>query len=761
MRLDPEPEPRVEVLGIRHHGPGSARAVVEALDDLDPELILIEGPADADSLVFLAKSSDLVPPVALLAYASDQPAVSAFWPFAMFSPEWQALQWGVRQEIAVQFCDLPASVMLARQASTDDLFDQEGEEVEVDHDEDDNSRTEEISRIRADPLALLAEAAGYDDPERWWDDVVESRREGATAFVAITEAMAAIRAEAPGASPREALREARREAQMRQVLRKSLKAGYRRIAVVCGAWHAPALTGKLPPATADARLLRGLAKRKTTLTWVPWTHSRLSVHSGYGAGVTSPGWYHHLFSTETHPTERWFTAVARVLRSHDLPVSSAHVIEATRLAEALSALRGRVSPGLDEVTEATQSVLCDGDSVRLALVMREVVIGEALGQVPPEAPSVPLEADLRATARRLRLKIDPLEKVLTFDLRKENDREKSRLLNRLRVLDIRWGMRDEEARGTGTFKEVWALSWEPEFAVHLVEASTWGTTVAAATRARLIDRATKAERLAQISAAVESALICELPEVLPEILTALTTRAAMDLDVEHLMEAVPALARAARYGNVRQTDTSALGVVADGLLVRICAALPATVASLSDEAAAVLVPQLRDVHAAVLLQGEQATHRELWLEVIGRIASRDDVHGLIGGRLTRLLVDAEVLSRAEGGLRLRRALSVGADPLAKAAWVEGFLAGGALLLIHDPALLAALDEWVSSLGDEAFVELLPLIRRTLGTFSSPERRSIGNQLRTPGRAALVEPEFDLELARPAIDAVAALLGASR
>ena len=84
---------RVAVLGIRHHGPGSARSVVTELDRLQPEAVLIEGPADAADVLPLAADPDMVPPVALLAYAPDAPRVSAFWPYAVFSPEWQALAW--------------------------------------------------------------------------------------------------------------------------------------------------------------------------------------------------------------------------------------------------------------------------------------------------------------------------------------------------------------------------------------------------------------------------------------------------------------------------------------------------------------------------------------------------------------------------------------------------------------------------------------------------------------------------------------------
>ena len=235
---------------------------------------------------------------------------------------------------------------------------------------------------RRDPIAVLAEAGGHDDPERWWEDVVEHRgtdRPGADdglvdGFAALTEAMAAVRdhlGEEP--DPAERAREAAREAQMRQVLRAATKQA-ERVAVVCGAWHAPALSGKLPTAVADRAALRGpdgkaLPKRKVALTWVPWTHGRLATASGYGAGITSPGWYHHLFTAPDRVVTRWLTRVAALLREHDLPVSSAHVIEAVRLAEALAALRRRPLAGLAEVVEATRAVLCEGEEAAARLVL--------------------------------------------------------------------------------------------------------------------------------------------------------------------------------------------------------------------------------------------------------------------------------------------------------------------------------------------------------------------------------------------------------
>ena len=105
--------PGTYVLGIRHHGPGSARGVLAELRRIDPDIVLIEGPADADPLVGFVGSDEMSPPVAILAYAATRPSAAAFWPFAAFSPEWQAMCWAVDNARPVRFCDLPASIVLA------------------------------------------------------------------------------------------------------------------------------------------------------------------------------------------------------------------------------------------------------------------------------------------------------------------------------------------------------------------------------------------------------------------------------------------------------------------------------------------------------------------------------------------------------------------------------------------------------------------------------------------------------------------------
>ncbi|WP_435852901.1 DUF5682 family protein [Streptomyces vietnamensis] len=758
------------LLGVRHHGPGSARGVWAALEAEQPAAVLVEGPAEADALVALAGDPDMRPPVALLAHAVDDPGRAAFWPMAEFSPEWVAIRWALDRGATVRFVDLPATHTLA---AADPTW----------RDEEDDDEAVAGSGLRIDPVAELARAAGYEDAERWWEDVVELRGDGdpTAPFEALAEAMGALRETyGHGGHPRDLVR----EAYMRLQLRAARKEFGDSVAVVCGAWHVPALT-RGTTVTADKALLKGLPKVKAELTWVPWTHRRLARRSGYGAGIDAPGWYGHLFAAPDRPVERWMTKVAGLLRAEDHPVSSAHVIEAVRLAETLAALRGRPLPGLDETTDAVRAVLCEGSDVPLGLVRDRLVVGDVLGEVPAGAPAVPLQRDLARRQRTLRLKPEAQERELGLDLRKDTDGERSRLLHRLRLLGVHWGEPAAGRAGTGTFRETWRLRWEPELHVQVAEAGVWGTTVEGAATAKAESLALAATALADVTALAEHCLLAGLTDALPVVMRALADRAALDTDVAHLAQALPALARSLRYGDVRGTGTAALGEVAAGLAERICVGLPPACAGLDADAAAEMRDRLDAVHTAIgLLQDRPETAAPTgpeadtspampdapiapgrpaashgpaspgcgaaaapgrpagglarrWTGVLRRLADRDRTPGVLRGRAARLLLDEGGIGDGEAAVLMSRALSPGTPPGDAAAWIDGFVggaSGGGLLLVHDERLLGLVDAWLAGVPDAAFTDVLPLLRRTFATYETGVRRTLGELVARGPRA---------------------------
>ncbi|MGC5563832.1 DUF5682 family protein [Streptomyces sp. FR-108] len=754
------------LLGVRHHGPGSARAVRAALDAAKPRVVLLEGPPEADALIALAADEDMRPPVALLAHVVDEPGRSAFWPLAEFSPEWVAIRWALDHDVPARFIDLPATHTLAQEkeetGESEDEGEPDGARPEAAEDSEAAEDAEPARAVRIDPLAVLAETAGYDDPERWWEDVIEhrgARGEDAFApFEVLGEAMEALReVYGTGGHDRDLLREAYMRLQVRAAQREFADD----VAVVCGAWHVPALRQRTTVA-ADRALLKGLPKVKTDMTWVPWTHRRLSRMSGYGAGIDSPGWYGHLFAAADRPIERWMTKVARLLRDEDRPVSSAHVIEAVRLADTLAAMRGRPLPGLTETTDAVRAVMCEGSDVPLALVHDRLVVGDVLGEVPATAPAVPLQRDLARLQRRLRLKPEAQERELELDLRKETDGGRSRLLHRLRLLGIRWGEPVASRGSTGTFRETWRLQWEPELAVRVAEAGVWGTTVIAAATAKAESDAVGARSLAEVTGLAERCLLAELPDALPVVMRILADRAALDADVGHLAQALPALVRSLRYGDVRGTDTQALAEVAAGLAERVFVGLPPACAALDAEAAEEMRGHIDAVHSAVGLlaegteetgraEGTQRTEgagsgkeaeggagdpragiRGRWHSVLGTLSARDTVPGVVRGRAVRLLLDDGELGQEEAARLMGLVLSPGTAPGDAAAWIEGFVGGGSgggMLLVHDERLLGLVDSWLTGVPGDAFTDVLPLLRRTFSEYEPGVRRTLGELVR--------------------------------
>jgi hypothetical protein len=776
--MSPTPDfhlPSPNIFGIRHHGPGSARSLLRALEELGPDAILVEGPPDAAEVLPLLAHAEMRPPVALLIYAPDDPRRAVYYPFATFSPEWQALRFGLTSGIPVRFMDLPQAYQLAEVLSSEFLvLSQEpgtAEKIAEPDAEHSELRTQnsELSP-RHDPLGWLAQAAGYSDGERWWEHMVEHRRDGAGLFEAILEAMTALRAEAPPPEGAEGVIEARREAWMRQAIRAARREGFERIAVVCGAWHTPALVD-LAGAKEDAALLKGLPKTKVQATWVPWTHGRLSYHSGYGAGVESPGWYEHLWlagaagRTPTEVAIHWLARVARLLREQDMDASSAHVIEAVRLAEALAGLRDRPLPGLPELNEASQAVLCFGSELPMRLIHEQLIVGEMLGEVPAETPQAPLQQDLAREQRRLRLPAEASWRDYDFDLRKANDLERSHLLHRLILLGVRWGQLQRSGGGKGTFHELWRVQWQPELTVALIEAGAWGNTIGDAAAAFARDAADKAADLPALTRLVDAALLADLPAAITHLMHRLQDEAAVASDIAHLMDALPPLANVVRYGNVRKTDTGAVSSVVDGLVARICVGLPAACASLDDDAAAAMFDRLLACNGALALL-QNAEHLAAWHAALGRLADMPGGHGLIAGRACRLLLDAGIISAEDAARRLGLALSAAAAPAQAADWVAGLLAGSGALLVHDDTLFGIVDSWLASMHGDVFTQTLPLLRRTFATFEQPERRAIGERARTRRPRAHVrgteeatyQASFDVERGAAVLPLVARLLG---
>jgi len=748
------------LLGIRHHGVGSAKNVVAMLEKIRPDLIFVEGPPEMEPLMAWAGQKDLQPPVAALCYDMVAPQEAAFYPFAEFSPEWQAACFANKNNIPLRLMDLPIALSweLRKLPGANDLI----------------ASVQELAvpqRKYADPIHYFAEISGYTDADLWWEHHFEQkfRADSPEAhFEAVLTMMHTLRESGVESVLDEENRY--REAWMANLIRQAQRELYSNIAVICGAWHAPALLDLKKTEKEHARIVRDLPKSKIKvgITWVPWTNERLSFDSGYGAGLVSPGWYAHLWKYPLDTGAQWLTAVAHMFRRQKMDVSTAHVIESVRLAETLAILRALSRPGLQELQEATQTVMCMGDAVLLDLVRKELVVGFSVGKVPDDIPKIPLQADFEENCRKLKLvigvesnhKLPDASKVL--DLRKASDLERSIFLHRLLILHIPWATQTE-ARTQGTFKEVWELEWRPEVIIVLIEKGVWGNTVEAAAQQYLLHRAQRSVSVSALAQMMVDTLPSELFDALPPLLSRIHDVAALSAEIMDLMAAVAALSKTGRYGNVRQTDLSAINTLLKGFITRICVGLPGTCRSLDGEAAQQMFLNIRLMQEAVRLLEEPSSEAE-WLKVLVQLSELSGIHPLIAGCATRLLFDVQQLRPDKAAMRFSFALSAGQDADWSAAWIEGFLKSSGMVLLYDETLWNLLFEWVEQLPDDTFKNLLPILRRTFAKFEPAERRKLGEKAKrgivigadteTPGQYTAV---FDTALADLPMELLTSLL----
>lgn len=205
----------------------------------------------------------------------------------------------------------------------------------------------------------------------------------------------------------------------------------------------------------------------------------------------------------------------------------------------------------------------------------------------------------------------------------------------------------------------------------------------------------------------------------------LENRAALTGDLPQLMAAIPPLAQVSRYGDVRQTDAAQVLHVLDGLIVRVCIGLGVACRALDDEAAASMTGRISRLHAAIKLV-ERPDHLDDWLTALQQIADADNVHHQVQGRAARLLFDEHCGTASDAADRMSRALSRAAAPEAAAAWLEGFLSDGGIILAHDDALFQLLDQWVIGLSADHFIQALPPVRRTFSTFRGRPAARLAN-----------------------------------
>lgn len=709
------------LFGVRHLSPAGAFHLRRLLDTVRPRLVLVEGPSDLSGQLPDITRPETAPPIAILAYTQAAPVRSILYPFAEYSPEYQAIAWAHEHGAECRFMDLPSDVFLALGSARPPVDQQEGE-------------------ARFDAYAALDAQAGEDGHETFWERTLEhatdpdAYRLGAAEFGAQLRDLTAGR-EGDWAET------VVREAYMRRVIEDALSGEYApgEIVAVTGAYHVEGLKTAAPMTDAE---IAALPREPSSHTLMPYSYYRLSTRSGYGAGNRAPAYYSLLWQglqkgSGSWAAESYLARIALYQRESGTSVSSAEVIEAVRLAGSLAALRGSGRPALRDLRDAAVTCLGGGSFAAVSRAVASAEIGSAIGALPDGVSRTSIQADFYRQLKDLKLEKyrDLTAQDLPLDLRENRnvktarsaflDLERSAFLHRLRVLGVSFGQRREVEQDNATWAERWVLRWAPEAEIELVESALKGDTVAQAASFQLGERVEAATGMADIAAVIEDAFTCGMAGAVTCATAALQAMAVDAAGLDDLAATAQRLSVVVQYGGVRRLDSAPLEPILRQIYLRCCLIL-STACACDDTGAKVVAQSIERVNAAAL--AHDFLDNQPWLDALTQVARRDDLNTKLSGFAAAILLERGAMDAQSLDLEVRRRLSRGVPADLGAGWFEGLAMKNRYALIARLPLWRSLSEYLDGLDDEEFKRALVFLRRAFADFSAGEKDDIAENL---------------------------------
>lgn len=732
----------VHIFGVRHLSPGGAQHLLSYLHEIEPTAVLIEGPSDATPEIRHIMNRTTKPPIAILAFTEEIPVRTALWPLAVYSPEYQAMCWAEKQGAYTAFIDLPSSVIVALQdirtqsrvaAKQNEIFEESYAKEQV---------PEEASFYES-----VAELAGETDYEMYWERSFEhNMNRGAyqKAILSFSTQMRQISEEQESEyNITEYAHNTIREAYMRRQIQDTIAAGHQpeKIVVVCGAYHADALADLAAGITDEE--LGALPSLKTKLTLMPYTYFKLSSLSGYGAGNLAPYYYQMMWermeegSLEDLP-HHYLSTVARYLRTSGTHRSTAEIIEAVRLAEALAALHGGSAPTLRDLRDAALTLLGRGELGVIAEALARTDIGTAIGELAEGISQTPIQDDLNRQLKRLKLEKykTPVANVLELDLRENRrvsseeaaflDLNRSFLFHRLRMLGIDLVSLRASGQTRATWAEHWVVKWSPEVEIQVVESTLLGETIEIASAYVLQQKLSSSSTIAEASGLIRTAYECGMLHQMEAGRQTLQRLAIDTQDVVQIADSIHELSLLIQYGDVRRIDTKPLIPLLEQLFRRACLFL-LDASHCNDEASGEMLKAMNILNQATTSHSEVVDER-LWIQELQHLSERDDCNPRLSGVACSILLERNAMTVQQCAEEVSRRLSPGIPAELGAGWFEGMSMRNRYVLLSRLSLWEQLNEYILSLDDEEFVRALVFLRRAFSTFAPREKTMIAELL---------------------------------
>jgi hypothetical protein len=486
-----------------------------------------------------------------------------------------------------------------------------------------------------------------------------------------------------------------------------------------------------------------MPKTNALYTLMPYSYYRMSSRTGYGAGNKAPNyfdmmWKHYKANNIDELAVNYLSQVAQTLRLKGFNASTASVIEATKMATALTSLRDGHIPVLEDLHDAVITCFGGGDLASVAEAINSIDIGNRIGNIPEGISQTPIQQDINQELKKLKLEQykNEIPQEITLDLR-ENikvkstqaaflDLHRSTFFHRLMVLGIQFIQKEKHQQDKANWAEKWSLRWSPEIEIQIIETNLKGETIEIATAFELKERLQNSEDIDQVAEIIKLACLCQLTSIFSNAISILQKQLVECNDFKKVALAAREISFLIEFEGIRQVDFTPLLPIFQQLFLR--ATLLVIDASNCDDKATTHILQGIQNMEYLAQQFSDTVDVEFWHKKIEILAKRDDLNTKLSGNAFAILLERNLVSDDQCAIEVSRRLSSGIPAELGAGWFEGLSQRNRYALLSRIVIWKELNLYIQNLEDDEFIRSLVFLRRAFSDFEAQQKNSIAELL---------------------------------
>lgn len=734
---------------IRHHSPVCAWHLRKAIAAYQPEVILIEGPINAQEQIPVLAHPDTKAPVALYYFYKDKKGLlseekedyKCYYPFLDCSPELVALREAHERQIAAQFIDLPYGEIL--------IGTEEHKGIRTKGEK--QTYNDDYLLSRSKYLSMLCEKTGLRSFEELWEKYFEigGLFQTTEAFVRQMRIYCSL---TRSHTPREELEAdgcLLRERYMAEQIAKASKT-YQKILVVTGGFHTDGIRELLEHQTSDNKAvkLHNIADKDQGVYPLAYSMEAADALNGYASGMQSPGFYQQVWERlmgGENPQDAYEDSVLHQLvsagrraRQKKESLSSYDVICALSMAKGLAALRGKREPGLYELRDAALSSFVKGEcnpSTDLPLqILQKLNTGKQVGKLCADANRPPLLLDFEEQCKKYGLKIQAAgqQEIVLELFSKKKHLAMSRFFYQMDFLETQFARRTKGAdllnrRDKSRIRETWVYRFSGQVLSALVDVSMLGGTVAEASRTKLIREFGKSENSQEAAKMLTMCFLMGFLEEQAGMSAHIREVLTNDGDFFSLSEGFSHLRMLYELQELYEVEATLELEELIGICFQKIIQLLPSMAQVKEEQQQTCMESCLSLYQ-ITGRGSFAHFRQNLMEAFLRLLAQPQVNPGLEGTVLGLLYgddssyDERIQKTAAGYLQGTNEMQ-----MKSAAFLRGLFYTARDFVFVRESFLTMIDQLIADLSAEAFMRLLPELRQAFGYFTPIETDRIAGK----------------------------------